>query len=85
MEINEYLRLCARTVEDLAPVIGPAYRGMIMTHDRAGAWDQAIPMLVGAISEEGVAIPSAQKENLRRLLVHMRAPLTYLEQIRTTD
>lgn len=83
MELNDYLRLCASTVAELAPVISPKYRGMILVHDRAGAWDEAIPTLVGAISEEDVAITAAQKENLRRLMVHMGAPLTYLEQIRT--
>ncbi|WP_026931576.1 hypothetical protein [Glycomyces tenuis] len=85
MEVNDFYRLSSRITDELAPRIGPRYREMILVHGRAGAWADAIPTLVGALSEEDVAITTAQKEALRELMVFREEPLTYLEQIRTSD
>ncbi|MCG5444508.1 hypothetical protein NIE79_002665 [Micromonospora sp. NIE79] len=45
----------------------------------------ALETLVGALSEENVVITTAEKDALRELLEFCRKPLTYLEQIRTSD
>ncbi|MFD8824086.1 hypothetical protein ACFV1C_17210 [Streptomyces sp. NPDC059605] len=81
--MHEYLRRSALAVERLVPRIGPTYREMILTAAQAGAWDIAVPDLVGALSEEDVAITTVEKEELRLLMVHMGAPPTYLVKIRT--
>ncbi|MFE7620819.1 DUF6189 family protein [Streptomyces sp. NPDC057496] len=83
MDVHEYLRRSALAVERLVPRIGPTYREMILTAAQAGAWDIAVPDLVGALSEEGVAITTAEKEELRLLMVQTGAPLTRLVGIRT--
>ncbi|MFB7847686.1 DUF6189 family protein [Streptomyces sp. NPDC056053] len=83
MDMHAYLRRSALAVERLVPRIGPTYREMILTAARAGAWDIAVPDLVGALSEEDIAITTAEKEELRLLMVHTGAPLTHLTGIRT--
>ncbi|MFF3389954.1 hypothetical protein ACFYW1_03215 [Streptomyces sp. NPDC002669] len=83
MDTNDYLRRCALAVECLVPRIGPTYREMILTAAGAGAWDIAVPDLVGALSEEDVEITTAEKEELRLLMVRTGAPLTHLAGIRT--
>ncbi|MFD7863616.1 DUF6189 family protein [Streptomyces sp. NPDC057682] len=84
MDLHEYLRRSALAVERFVPRIGPTYREMILTAARAGAWDIAIPDLVGALSEEDVGITTAQKQELRLLMVRTGAPLTAWEAIRVT-
>lgn len=85
MEVNDYYRFCMRMTEQLAPKISPTYRGMVVAHDSAGAWDMAITTLIGALSEEDVAITTAQKDTLRELMVYLEQPTTRVEQIRTAD
>lgn len=68
MDVVEFLRLCARTTERPAPRVGPRYREMILVAHRAGARDIAVPDLVGALSEEDVAITAADAEDPRRLM-----------------
>ncbi|GIG66964.1 hypothetical protein [Phytomonospora endophytica] len=82
MDRNEYYRACMRMTEELAPTISPKYRGMVTTHDAAGAWDQAVTTLVGALSEEDVPVTEAQKETLRRIYEYLGQPMNYLNEIR---
>ncbi|MFJ6867554.1 DUF6189 family protein [Streptomyces termitum] len=81
--MHEFLRRSALAVERLVPRIGPRYREMILTSAQAGAWDVAVPDLVGALSEEDVVITAAEKEELWLLMLHMEAPPTRLAGIRT--
>jgi hypothetical protein len=85
MEVIDFYRLSRRIVDQLAPRISPNYRPIVLTAGGAGAWDLAIPTLVGALSEEDVVITTAEKDALRELMEFRREPLTYLEQIRTSD
>ncbi|KUL26292.1 hypothetical protein ADL15_38495 [Actinoplanes awajinensis subsp. mycoplanecinus] len=85
MEVNEYFWRSREITDQLAPRISPKYRPMILASAGAGAWDLAIPELVGALSEEDVVITTAEKDTLRELMAELRKPLTYLEQIRTSD
>ncbi|GIG93356.1 hypothetical protein [Plantactinospora endophytica] len=85
MEVNDFYRLSRRITDQLAPKISPKYRPIVLESGDAGAWDLAIPELVGALSEEDVVITTAEKDALRELMEFRREPLTYLEQIRTSD
>ncbi|MFF5052812.1 hypothetical protein ACFY1S_06480 [Micromonospora sp. NPDC000663] len=84
MEVIDFYRLSRRITDQLAPRISPNYRSIVLTAGGAGAWDLAIPTLVGALSEEDVVITTAEKDALRELMEFRREPLTYLEQIRTS-
>ncbi|MEV4715577.1 hypothetical protein AB0J94_00065 [Micromonospora noduli] len=85
MEVIDFYRLSRRITDQLAPRISPNYRPIVLTAGGAGAWDLAIPTLVGALSEEDVVITTAEKDALRELMEFRREPLTRLEQIRTSD
>jgi hypothetical protein len=85
MEVIDFYILSRRIIDQLAPRISPKYRSYIVPAADAGAWDLAIGDLVGALSEEDVVITTAEKDALRELMEHLRKPLTYLEQIRTSD
>lgn len=85
MEVNDYYRRSRRITDQLAPKISPNHRPFVLTAAGAGAWDLAITELVGALSEEDVVITTAEKDALRELMEYLREPLTYLEQIRTSD
>jgi len=85
MEVIDFYRLSRRITDQLAPKISPNYRPIVLTAGGAGAWALAIPTLVGALSEEDVVITTAEKDALRELMEFRREPLTYLEQIRTSD
>lgn len=85
MEVIDFYRRSRRITDQLAPRISPKYRPIVLTAGGAGAWDLAIPTLVGALSEEDVVITTAEKDVLRELMEFRREPLTYLEQIRTLD
>ncbi len=85
MEVNDFYRRSRRITDQLAPKISPKYRPIVLESGGAGAWDLAIPTLVGALSEEDVVITTAEKDALRELMEFRREPLTYLEQIRTSD
>ncbi|MEU8392487.1 hypothetical protein [Micromonospora sp. NPDC048842] len=85
MEVIDFYRLSRRITDQLAPKISPKYRPIVLASGGAGAWALAIPTLVGALSEEDVVITTAEKDALRELMEFRREPLTYLEQIRTSD
>jgi hypothetical protein len=85
MEVIDFYRRSRRITDQLAPRISPNHRPFVLTAGGAGAWDLAIPELVGALSEEDVVITTAEKDALRELMEFRREPLTYLEQIRTSD
>ncbi|MGC4846169.1 hypothetical protein ACLQ3F_02965 [Micromonospora sp. DT15] len=85
MEVNDFYRRSHQITDQLAPRISTKYRPIVLTAASAGAWDLAIPELVGALSEEDVVITTAEKDALRELMEFRREPLTYLEQIRTSD
>jgi hypothetical protein len=85
MEVIDFYRLSRRITDQLASKISSKYRPFVLTAGGAGAWDLAISELVGALSEEDVVITTAEKDALRELMEHCREPLTYLEQIRTSD
>ncbi|MEV6350525.1 hypothetical protein [Actinoplanes sp. NPDC051851] len=85
MEVNEYFRRSRRIIDQLAPRIGPNHGPFVLQAAGAGAWDLAITDLVGALSEEDVVITTAEKDALRELMEYLQKPLTYLEQIRTSD
>ena len=85
MEVNDYIRLSLRIIDQVAPRISPRYRPIVLDAGGAGAWDLAITTLVGALWEEDVVIITAEKDALRELMEFRREPLTYLEQIRTSD
>ncbi|MEE6259105.1 hypothetical protein [Plantactinospora sonchi] len=85
MEVIDFYRLSRRITDQLAPKISPKYRPIVLESGGAGAWDLAITELVGALSEEDVVITTAEKDALRELMEFRREPLTYLEQIRTSD
>ncbi|MEU8185561.1 hypothetical protein AB0B85_32150 [Micromonospora sp. NPDC049044] len=85
MEVNDFYRYSRQISDQLAPKISPKYRPIVLESGGAGAWDLAIPILVGALSEEDVVITTAEKDALRELMEFRREPLTYLEQIRTSD
>ncbi|MEU1398302.1 hypothetical protein ABZ403_19875 [Micromonospora zamorensis] len=85
MEVIDFYRRSRQITDQLAPRISPKYRPIVLTAGGAGAWDLAIPTLVGALSEEDVVITTAEKDVLRELMEFRREPLTYLEQIRTSD
>ncbi|MEU8181293.1 hypothetical protein AB0B85_00500 [Micromonospora sp. NPDC049044] len=85
MEVNDYVWLSPRIIDQVAPKISPKYRSMVLMARGAGAWDHAITTLVGALSEEDVVITTAEKDALRELMEYLREPLTRLEQIRTSD
>ncbi|MEU8332019.1 hypothetical protein [Micromonospora sp. NPDC048839] len=85
MEVIDYYLLSRRIIDQLAPKISPNHRPFVREAAGAGAWDLAITDLVGALSEEDVVITTAEKDALRELMEHLRKPLTYLEQIRTSD
>lgn len=85
MDVNDFYRRSRRITDQLAPKISPRYRPMILEDGGAGEWPLAIETLVGALSEEDVVITTAEKDALRELMEFCRKPLTYLEQIRTSD
>ncbi|MEV6350526.1 hypothetical protein [Actinoplanes sp. NPDC051851] len=85
MEVIDYLRRSRRITDQLEPRISPKYRPIVLSARGAGAWDLAITTLVGALSEEDVVITTAEKDALRELMEYLQKPLTYLEQIRTSD
>ncbi|MFG1867643.1 hypothetical protein [Micromonospora arborensis] len=85
MEVIDFYRRSRRITDQLAPKIGPNHRPFVREAAGAGAWDLAITELVGALSEEDVVITTAEKDALRELMEFRREPLTYLEQIRTSD
>ncbi|MGC4746612.1 hypothetical protein ACLQ28_13250 [Micromonospora sp. DT201] len=85
MEVIDYYRRSRRITDQLAPRIGSNHRPFVLSAAGAGAWDLAITELVGALSEEDVVITTAEKDALRELMEHLREPLTYLEQIRTSN
>jgi len=85
MEVNDFYWYSRRITDQLAPRISPKYRPFVLESAGAGAWDLAITELVGALSEEDVVITTAEKDALRELMEFRREPLTYLEQIRTSD
>ncbi len=85
MEVIDYFRRSRRITDQLAPKIGPSYRSIVLNAAGAGAWDLAISTLAGALSEEDVVITTGEKDALRELMEYLREPLTYLEQIRTSD
>ncbi|GAB3948574.1 MafI family immunity protein [Micromonospora vulcania] len=85
MELIDFYRLSRRITDQLAPKISPNHRPFVLTAGGAGEWGLAISTLVGALSEEDVVITTAEKDALRELMEFRREPLTYLEQIRTSD
>ncbi|MGW5556917.1 hypothetical protein ACWER9_06805 [Micromonospora sp. NPDC003944] len=85
MEVNDYVRLSPRIIDQVAPKISPKYRPMVLRARGAGAWDHAITTLVGALWEEDVVITAAEKDALRELTEYLQEPLTRVEQIRTSD
>lgn len=85
MEVNDYYWYSRQITDQLAPRISPKYRPIVLASGGAGAWDLAITTLVGALSKEDVVITRAEKDALRELMEYLREPLTYLEQIRTSD
>ncbi len=85
MEVNDFYCRSERISDQLAPRISPKYRPFVLSAGGAGEWPEAIKELVGALSEEDVVITTAQKDALRELMEFRREPLTYLEQIRTSD
>ncbi|MCZ7435503.1 hypothetical protein O7598_03775 [Micromonospora sp. WMMC241] len=85
MDVNDYFRRSRRITDQVAPKISPKYLPIVRSAAGAGAWDLAITTLVGALSEEDVVITAAEKDALRELMEYLREPLTYLEQIRTSD
>ncbi len=85
MEVIDFYRRSRRITDQLAPRISPNHRPFVLEAGGAGAWDLAITELVGALSEEDVVITTAEKDALRELMEFRREPLTYLEQIRTSD
>ncbi|MEU8180286.1 hypothetical protein AB0B85_08035 [Micromonospora sp. NPDC049044] len=85
MEVNDFYWYSRQITDQLAPRISPNHRPFVLASAGAGAWDLAITELVGALSEEDVVITTAEKDALRELMEFRREPLTYLEQIRTSD
>ncbi|WP_030488530.1 hypothetical protein [Micromonospora chokoriensis] len=85
MEVNDYYWRSRQITDQLAPKISPNHRPFVLAAAGAGAWDLAITELVGALSEEDVVITTAEKDALRELIEYLEKPLTYLEQIRTSD
>ncbi|MDP9797913.1 hypothetical protein J2S43_006425 [Catenuloplanes nepalensis] len=85
MEVNDFYRRSRRITDQLAPKISPKYLPLVRYSVIGGEWPMAIAELVGALSEEEVVITTAEKDELRELMEFCRKPLTYLEQIRTSD
>ncbi|MEW2146636.1 hypothetical protein AB0869_27880 [Micromonospora vinacea] len=85
MEVNDYYWRSRQITDQLAPKISPNHRPFVLAAAGAGAWDLAITELVGALSEEDAVITTAEKDALRELIEYLEEPLTYLEQIRTSD
>ncbi|MEU5669664.1 hypothetical protein ABZ749_04680 [Micromonospora sp. NPDC047753] len=85
MEVNDFYWYSRQITDQLAPKISPNHRPFVLTAASAGAWDLALPELVGALAEEDVVITTAEKDALRELMEFRQEPLTYLERIRTSD
>ena len=85
MDLNGFHWFSRQITDQLAPKISPKYLPIVRYAAIGGEWPMAIETLVGALSEEDVAITTAEKDALRDLLEFCRKPLTYLEQIRTSD
>ena len=85
MDLNGFHWFSRQITDQLAPKISPRYRPMVLQDGGAGEWPMALETLVGALSEENVVITTAEKDALRELIEYLEKPLTYLEQIRTSD
>jgi len=79
MELDEFIELVDTTTERLRPRLDPLQAEIVAQHSSAGAWDEAVDVLVATVLRHRVPVTPAERDDLRRLLADLGLPVARLD------
>lgn len=81
METGEFITVTRAVVARLAPKLSERQAAYVQSATRAGAWEAAIPDLTGYLVEGQIPVTVEDREDLRKLLAHLKESGEYVDQL----